>query len=92
MPNFSDTPDFLGRSTVLYRHGSGRSIFDPGNEAHRESLKHFVKTGTWGMIKFYTEFPYSDVPMTALMKLAEYHLGTAREKVELKASIHALQE
>ena len=92
MPAFSDTPDFLSRSALLRRHGHTRTLFDPENQEHRDSLKHFIVTGNWGPVQFYTEHPYTDVPMTTLMKLAGYYLGVTRQTPEKAELVPPLEE
>ncbi len=82
MPDFVETSDFLNRSTVLRRATVNRATFDPTNKQHLASLKAFIATGNWGDVQFYCEFPFSDVPMTVLMKFAGYHLGAHRETAE----------
>jgi hypothetical protein len=59
-----------------------REAFDPLNPVHIESLEVFIRTGNWGSVQFYTELPYTDVPMTVLMKFAQHHLGVVRESAE----------
>ena len=78
MPDFVDTSDFLAKSTIL----TGvirRENFDPSNPRHLESLQSFIRTGEWGSVQFFCEQPFSDVPMTVLMKYASYNLGIKRE-------------
>lgn len=41
-----------------------RVKFDPDNAEHVESFKNFVKTGNWGNIQFFEEFPFTTVPAT----------------------------
>ena len=82
MPDFCETPDFLSNSTVLRRAGVSRQFFDPTNTEHRESLAKFVKTGNWGNTQFYCETPFSDVPMTVLMKFAGHELKSNRETAD----------
>ncbi len=76
MPEFIDTgtQDFMSRSTRLRQHGAARTIFDPTNFEHRESLRVFNETGNWGAVQFHIEFPYTDVPMTVLRKFSKYAL------------------
>ena len=82
MPDFIDNHDFLNRSTILRRATVTRATFDPTNQEHLASLKSFIATGNWGAVQFYCEFPFTDVPMTALMKFAGFHLGAHRETAE----------
>jgi len=84
MPSFTDasTQDFMSRSTNLRRHGLARAIFDPTNPAHQASLKKFIETGNWGTVQFYPEFPFTDVPMTVLMKMAAHTLKAQSRIVE----------
>ena len=79
MPEFRDHSDFLNKSTTLRKAGSARTFFDPKNDDHVESLKTFVRTGNWGSASFFCEAPYTDVPMTVLMKFTEYTLSVQRE-------------
>lgn len=67
--------DFLNHSTALRLTRMHRQHFDPKNPAHLESLKTFVETGNWGEVQFYCERPYTDVPMTVLMKFAKAALS-----------------
>lgn len=80
MPHFDDsgTQDFLTRSAVLRKHGSKRAFFDATDPEHCASLRQFIKTGNWGEVQFFPEFPFTDVPMTVLMKFAGHHLKTER--------------
>lgn len=80
MPEFVDvgTQDFMSRSTILQKHGSRRAFFDATNPDHQESLRTFIATGNWGGVHFYPEYPFTDVPMTVLMKFAGHHLGAER--------------
>lgn len=79
----NSTHDFLLRSTQLRRHGLSRAFFNPKNKAHRDSLKKFIETGNWGDVQFYPEFPYIDVPMTVLMKLAQHELNAESRPLHL---------
>lgn len=79
MPSFSDYPDCVNTSSVLRRVPVTRVSFDPTNPAHQASLDAFIRTGNWGEVHFYCEAPYSDVPMTVLMKHAEHVRGVKRE-------------
>lgn len=79
MPDFAETPDFLNKSTILSRACATRQYFDPMNVQHLESLQHFIRTGNWGDVQFFREFPFSDVPMTVLMKYAGHLLNATRE-------------
>lgn len=82
MPDFADSYDFLNRSTILRRAAINRQNFDPTNEQHLASLKLFIQTGNWGDVQFFCEFPFSDVPMTVLMKFAGMHLNAHRKTSE----------
>lgn len=79
MPDFVSTNDFLSGSSVLRTGLVKREHFNPLNEDHLVSLKHFIRTGNWGDIQFYCEQPFSDVPMTVLMKYAGHLLAVQRE-------------
>lgn len=79
MPDFADSPDYLSRSNTLRRCTMARSEFDPSNKEHLASLRTFVQTGNWGKNQFVCEFPFTDVPMTVLMKFAGHHLDATRE-------------
>lgn len=85
MPDFIETPDFLNASTSLRDHGSARVQFDPANDDHIISLETFLCTGNWGKIQFLCEAPYTDVPMTVLMKFALHETGIVRETPEERA-------
>lgn len=85
MPDFIETPDFLNASTSLRDHGASRVQFDPANDDHIISLETFLRTGNWGEIQFLCEAPYTDVPMTVLMKFALHETGIARETPEERA-------
>ncbi len=56
-----------------------RQKFDPTNAAHIASFEVFMRTGNWGHIQFFSELPYNEVPMTVLMKYAEFKSGITRE-------------
>ena len=45
--------------------------FDATNPDHRRSALNFLKFGRWDT-KFEMEWPYTTVPQTVMMKLAEY--------------------
>lgn len=79
MPDFSESHDFMNNSPMLRSHCAARALFDPANEQHLESFKTFLATGNWGSIQFLCEAPYTDVPMTVLMKFAMYKQGVQRE-------------
>jgi hypothetical protein len=79
MPYFADTSDVLNLSTALRRHSVNRVLFDPSLETHLDSMRAFLRTGNWGDVQFYCETPYTDVPMTVLMKFAMYQEGVQRE-------------
>lgn len=79
MPDFADTSDVLNLSTALRSTSAHRTHFDPSRESHLESLRSFLRTGNWGEVQFYCEHPYTDVPMTVLMKAAMYTEGVQRE-------------
>ena len=51
-----------------------RVTFDPKKKEHLESVKTFIETGNWGAVQFYCEFPFTDVPMTVLMKYTAHKL------------------
>lgn len=79
MPDFSDTSDCLNLSSALRNGNISRVPFDPSLESHLESFRVFLRTGNWGDVQFYCEHPYTDVPMTVLMKHALYNEGITRE-------------
>ena len=56
-----------------------REHFDPTSQVHLDSFDVFLKTGNWGAVQFFPELPYSDVPMTVLMKYAQHQQGVVRE-------------
>ena len=72
-------PDILRKATTV-----PRETFDPTNPLHIESFKHFVRTGNWGDVQFFTELPYIEVPMTVLMKFAMHALQVERESTDEK--------
>ena len=82
MPDFIDSHDFLSQSTILRRASVNRQHFDPSNPEHLASLRTFIRTGNWGPVQFYCEFPFTDVPMTVLMKHASHVLGVQRQTDE----------
>jgi len=88
MPDFVDTSDFLNKSTILRRASVNRQNFDPSNKEHLDSLKSFISTGNWGDVQFYCEYPFTDVPMTVLVKFArsrlEAHSQTDEEMLATK--------
>jgi hypothetical protein len=59
-----------------------RQHFDPKNKAHIESMKIFLRTGTWGDVKFHVEPPFTDAVATVLTKYARYML-----KVEVETDV-----
>ena len=79
MPDFIDFSDVLNLSTVLRRASVNRAFFDPTNKKHLESFDTFLKTGNWGSVQFFCEQPYTDVPMTVLMKFAMHKQKVQRE-------------
>jgi len=79
MPEFLQSYDFLNNSTALRKAGSYRTFFDPSKQSHLDSFDVFLKTGNWGEVQFFCEAPFSDVPMTVLMKFAMYEQGVTRE-------------
>jgi hypothetical protein len=84
MPEFVDvgSTDFMSRSSILRRHGSARSFFDPTNEAHLASLKKYIETGMWDKnTMFFAEFPFTDAVMTVLMKFARHQLQVSERSV-----------
>lgn len=82
MPDFMETSDFLNNSTVLRKHMINRQVFDPQNPEHLQSLDQFIRTGNWGTIQFYCEHPFTDVPMTVLMKFAAATRRVSRETAD----------
>lgn len=67
-------------SSILNRvHLVTRQIFDPENEQHIDSLKHYLRTGNWGEIQFYAELPFIEVPATVITKYTEHTLNVKRE-------------
>lgn len=84
MPNFIEVQDSLNRSTVLRIARFNRTDFDPENAMHLDSLKKFIETGAWGDVTFHCEYPFTDVPMTVLIKYAGHMLGTFRETAALR--------
>lgn len=67
-------------SSILNRaHLVNRQIFDPANEQHVDSLRHYLRTGNWGDIQFYEEVPFVEVPATVLTKYAQHMLSVTRE-------------
>lgn len=79
MPDFSESHDFMNNSPMLRSHCAARALFDPANEQHLKSFRAFLATGNWGDIQFLCEAPYTDVPMTVLMKFAMHEQCTQRE-------------
>lgn len=91
MPDFADSYDSLSKSIVLRHSGVRREFFDPANKDHTDSLATFIKTGNWGKVQFFCEYPFSDVPMTVLIKFAGHHLDASRETAEdrIKRTLHS---
>lgn len=79
MPEFVQTNDFLNQSTALRRVGATRTFFNPKDQQHIDSLKHFLRTGNWGKFQFFCEAPFTDVPMTVLITFAAAGLNVKRE-------------
>jgi hypothetical protein len=77
MPEFSNTFDPLGGASSLRSNSVKREVFDPSNPQHELSLKQFLNTGKWGDFQFYAEQPYTEVPMTVLVKYAKFILKHA---------------
>lgn len=90
MPDFTSTNTFMSGSTVLQRNISTRTFFNPDDLSHQESLAKFIRTGNWGVVQFYPEKPFTDVPMTVLMKFAGRHLGVQRGDAEDQGSLHEI--
>lgn len=65
-----DIVDPLSSSAALRKPSITRAIFDPDNTEHRDSLKNFLKTGSWKGTQFYVEYPCATVPETVLRKMA----------------------
>lgn len=82
----------LGSSTLLRTAHVQRETFDPSRESHLESFRTFLKTGNWGEIQFHVEAPYTDVPMTVLMKFAQYTEGVERESEAVRSERLASRE
>jgi hypothetical protein len=91
MPAFSDTSDVLNLSTALRRASVKRMAFDPTDPAHCASLACFIQTGNWGDVQFYCEHPFTDVPMTVLMKYAGHQLGVSRLTSAEIANLRAVE-
>lgn len=86
MPDFVENGnDFLSRSAALRTHGGSRAAFDPKNEKHVASLKHYLETGSWGDVMFFLEHPFTDVPTYVLTQYACHQLGASRETPAEKA-------
>lgn len=85
MPDFADTSDCLNLSTALRKASVNRTFFDATSDAHLESFRVFLRTGNWGNVQFYCEHPYTDVPMTVLMKYAMHQEGVQRETATERA-------
>lgn len=66
-------------SNILREAVVKREQFNPQNVNHIKSLECFVKTGTWGDVKFHAELPYIEVPMTVMMKYIQHSLGVRSE-------------
>lgn len=62
-------------SRILGENRVRREIFDPTNRDHMESYQNFLKTGNWGKVQFYEEFPYVTVPETVSRKFAMHALA-----------------
>ena len=78
--------------SILNRTFINRETFDPTNEAHLESLQHFIRTGNWGSVQFFAELPYCEVPMAVLMKFAEHKLQVSRETPQERAGRFATMD
>ena len=87
MPEFVDDGgnDFMSRSAALRNHGRTRAAFDPRNEKHVASLKHYLETGSWGDVMFFLEHPFTDVPTYVLTQYTSFMLGAKRETPAEKA-------
>jgi hypothetical protein len=66
-------------SNILREAIVKREEFNPQNVNHIKSLECFVKTGTWGDVKFHAELPYIEVPMTVMMKYIQHSLGISAQ-------------
>lgn len=64
---------------LLHTQHVRREQFDPTNEEHIASFKVFIRTGNWGAVQFYAEQPFTEVPMTVLMRFCQHSLSTIRE-------------
>jgi hypothetical protein len=72
--------DILRRARLV-----NREIFDPTNEAHVESFKVFLSTGSWGELQFYPEAPYTEAPATVMSKFSRHVLQVEVESDEVRA-------
>jgi hypothetical protein len=66
--------DILRRTRLVHRE-----VFNPAEDQHIASLKHFLQTGSWGAIQFHAEAPYTDAPATVMSKWARHSLGVSVE-------------
>ena len=61
--------DVLHQATIVRRE-----VFNPKLKRHVDSLKIFLRTGSWGDVKFYPELPYVEVPMSVMVKYLRHSL------------------
>jgi len=63
------------QSQILRAAMVRREEFDPKNKEHLKSYQKFLKSGNWGDVQFYCEFPYVTVPETVSRKFANHSLS-----------------
>ena len=94
MPDFADTFDFMCQSSVLRQHGTKRTLFDPTNLDHIESMKTYLETGRW-TVQFFCEDPFIDVPMTVFRKFIGHQLGvsvTSQQRARAKQHLQEISQ
>ena len=74
MVTFLNNADERLMSRILRDNRVRREEFDPTNKEHLNSYLTYLKTGNWGSVQFFCEFPYVTVPETVLRKYAIYTL------------------
>ncbi len=62
-----------------------RVIFDPTDDAHIESFKTFLVTGSWGAVQFYPEAPYTEAPATVMARFSRHVLKVQEEDSTARA-------
>jgi hypothetical protein len=75
MVNYLNNIDERFQSKILRGNQVRREEFNPKLKDHLKSYQNFLKTGNWGEVQFFCEFPYVTVPETVSRKFACHTLA-----------------